>query len=146
MRIAFASDHRGAQIRSQLIEHIQKRGHEVLDFSSGDEPAADYPDLASGASRAVVENEADRAVLMCGTGIGMSIAANKIAGIRCAVCTDEFGARMARSHNDANALALRATDMDPMTNLALIDIFLETPFEGGRHQVRVDKVRDLERS
>ena len=145
MRIAFACDHRGTQIRSQILEHIKKRGHEVLDFGTQTESAVDYPDFASKAARALIEKKADRAILVCGTGIGMSIAANKIPGIRCAVCTDEYGARMARSHNDANALALRSTSINPATNLALIDIFLDTDFEGGRHQIRVNKIRHLER-
>lgn len=145
MRIGFGCDHRGAQIRGQIIEHLKKRGHDVVDFGTETEAAVDYPDYAAKVARAVVAKQVDRAVLICGTGIGMAIAANKIAGVRCAVCTDEFGARMARSHNDANILALRATQMNPAKNVALIDIFLDTEFEGGRHQIRVNKVRNLER-
>jgi len=145
MRIAFANDHRGFLLRNQIIARLKKRGHEVIDFGSNSEAAVDYPDYASKACRAVVTRTADRAVLVCGTGIGMSIAANKIPGIRCAVCTDEFGAEMARTHNDANVLALRSTHQNPQTNLAIVDIFLDRDFAAGRHQIRVNKIRNLER-
>ena len=145
MRIAFANDHRGVLLRNQIIEHLKKRGHEVIDFGSDSETSVDYPDYAKKAADAVVAKKAERAVLICGTGIGMSIAANKIPGVRCAVCTDEFGAQMARTHNDANILALRSTHQDPRTNLAIVDIFLDVEFEGGRHQIRLNKIRNLER-
>jgi ribose 5-phosphate isomerase B len=145
MRIAFANDHRGALIRNQIIQRIEKHGHEVIDFGSDTEAPVDYPDYAAKAAEAVARKEADRAVLVCGTGIGMSIAANKIAGIRCAACTDEYGAQMARSHNDANILALRATHQNPAVNLSIVDTFLDTEFEGGRHLRRVNKIRNLER-
>ena len=144
MRIAFANDHRGAEVREQLIEHLKKLGHEVIDFGTHSYASVDYPDFAAKAARAVTAKQADRAVLVCATGIGMSIAANKIAGIRCALCTDEYSAKMARTHNDANALALRSTHQNPLTNLAIIDMFLSTDFEGGRHQVRLNKIRNLE--
>lgn len=146
MRIAVANDHRGAMVREQVIEHLKKRGHEVVDFGTDSAACAvDYPDYAAKASRAVASREVDRAILICATGIGMSIAANKIPGIRCAVCTDEYGAQMARSHNDANVLALRSQYQDPALNLRIVDIFLETEFQGGRHLRRLNKIRNLER-
>jgi len=145
MKIAFATDHRGAVMRRQIIEHLKKLGHEVVDFGSDSEVSVDYPDYAAKAAGAVAAKKADRAILICGTGIGMGIAANKITGIRAAVCTDEYGARMARSHNDANVLALRSTSQYPATNLSIVDIFLTTEFEGGRHQARINKIRNLER-
>jgi len=145
MKIAFATDHRGAPMRTQIIEHLKKRGHEVLDFGSNSEVSVDYPDYAAKVAKAVAAKQADRGILICGSGIGMSIAANKITGIRAAVCTDEIGARMARAHNDANVLALRGTNQNPMTNVAIVDIFLDTEFEAGRHQLRVNKIRNLER-
>ena len=132
-------------MRKQIIEHLKKRGHEVIDFGTDSEASVDYPDYAAKAAKAVAAKQADRAILICATGIGMSIAANKIQGVRAAVCTDEFGARMARSHNDANVLALRGTNQNPATNLTIVDIFLDTEFEAGRHQVRVNKIRSLER-
>jgi len=145
MKIAIATDHQGSVVRRQIIEYVKKLGHEVIDFGAETEAAVDYPDYAAKAAGAVAAKQADRAILVCGTGIGMGIAANKIAGIRAAVCTDEFGAKMARSHNDANVLALRSAYQNPATNLAIVDLFLKTEFEGGRHQIRVNKIRNLER-
>jgi ribose 5-phosphate isomerase B len=145
MKIAFATDHRGAPTRNQIIEHLKKLGHEVMDFGTDSESSVDYPDYAAKVAKAVAAKQADRGILICGTGIGMAIAANKIQGIRAAVCTDEIGAKMARAHNDANVLALRGTNQNPTTNLAIVDIFLGTEFEGGRHQIRVNKIRSLER-
>jgi ribose 5-phosphate isomerase B len=144
VKIALGMDHRGAELRGRIVDHLQQRGHEILDFGADSSASVDYPDYAAKAARAVAAGEADLGILVCGTGIGMSIAANKVRGIRCAVCTDATGATMARRHNDANVLALRATEMDPAVNLALIDIFLTTPFEGGRHQKRVEKIAELE--
>lgn len=144
MRIAIGMDHRGATLRNQVIEHLKKTGHEVVDFGTDKQSSVDYPDYAAQAAHAVASKQADRGILICGTGIGMSIAANKVRGIRCAVCTDEYGSKMARSHNDANMLALRSVQMDPALNLKIIDTFLSTDFEGGRHQVRVNKIRNME--
>ncbi len=144
MKIAFGNDHRGFAIREQIIQHLKKLGHDVIDLGADQPASVDYPDYAAKVAEAVAHGQADRGILVCGTGIGMSIAANKVAGVRAAACIDETGATLARSHNDANVLALRGTNQDPATNLRLIDIFLTTEFEGGRHQRRVNKIRNLE--
>jgi len=146
MRIAFANDHRGVSMRNAIIEHLKKLGHQVIDFGTTGEESVDYPDYAAKGAGAVSDRKADRAILVCGTGIGMSIAANKLPGVRAAVCIDEVGAKMARAHNDANVLALRGTNQDLSTNLTLVDIFLNTAFEGGRHERRVEKISQLEKS
>jgi ribose 5-phosphate isomerase B len=145
MRIAFANDHAAVPVmRTKLLEHLQKSNNEIIDFGTDAADSVHYPDLADLAAGAVARGEADCAILVCGTGIGMSIAANKISGIRCALCTDEYAARMARSHNDANALALRGRRMDYEQNRQIIDMFLNTTFLGERHQLRIDKIDKLE--
>jgi ribose 5-phosphate isomerase B len=144
MRIAFGNDHRGVALRARIIEHLKSLGHEVVDFGTNSDASVDYPDFAAKVAGAVSAKKADLGILVCGTGIGMSIAANKVPGIRAAVCLDEIGAKMARAHNDANVLALRGTHQDPDLNMKLVDTFLTTPFEGGRHERRVKKIEKLE--
>jgi ribose 5-phosphate isomerase B len=146
MRIAFGNDHAALNMRKAILEHLHNAGHQVIDLGTAAEDSVDYPDFAAKACQAVQKGEADCAILTCGTGIGMSIAANKMRGIRCALCTDEYGAKMAREHNDANVIALRGRRMDAEHNLAILDCFLNTRFEGGRHQRRVDKIADLEKN
>jgi len=145
MKIAFGNDHRGAAMRPLVIGRLKKLGHELVDFGSDSESSVDYPDYAAKVARAVSTKQAEMGILICGTGIGMSIAANKITGVRAAACTDEWGAKMARLHNDANVLALRGMNQNPETNLAIVEVFLKTEFEGGRHQRRVNKIRNIER-
>ena len=145
MRIAFANDHAGASMRAVLLDELRKRGMEVLDFGSDSTQSVDYPDCAEVACQAVLDGKADRAVLVCGTGVGICIAANKIKGIRCALCFDDFSARMSREHNDANALALRAREFDPEVNRRILGLWLETAFSGGeRHLNRIRKIHALE--
>ncbi|MCX8037356.1 MAG: ribose 5-phosphate isomerase B [Candidatus Sumerlaeia bacterium] len=144
MKVAFANDHRGAAMRQALIARIRAMGHEVIDYGVDKEESVDYPDYAAKGAGAVSKGEADRAVLICGTGIGMSIAANKLPGVRAAVCTDELGAELARRHNDANVLALRGCNQDLAVNLRILETFLSTEFDGGRHQRRVEKIAKLE--
>ncbi len=146
MKIAFANDHAALEMRNDLVEAIKEGGDEVLDFGSDSPESVDYPDMAEKAVRAVLRGEADRAVLVCGTGLGMSISANKFPGVRCALCTDEYAARLSREHNDANALALRGREMDLGMNRRILDIFLRTDFKGGRHQRRLDKITDIEKN
>ncbi len=144
MKIVIASDHAGLRLKVDLIEAIREAGHEVEDLGAYSGESVDYPDFASRASKQVAGGEADRGVLVCGTGIGMSIVANKHKGVRAALCTSEFEARMARAHNDANMLCLGQRVVGPGLGRAICEAFLAEPFEGGRHQKRVQKIRDVE--
>lgn len=143
MKIAVGADHAGYQIKNRLAELILRLGHTVLDVGTDDGDAVDYPDFAEEVGRKVGSGEADRGLLVCGTGIGMSIAANKIPGVRAALCCGESAARLSRQHNDANVLCTGARITDPELMEAMVRIFLETDFEGGRHRRRVDKMNDL---
>jgi ribose 5-phosphate isomerase B len=144
MKIALTNDHAASEMHERLVEHIREKGHEVLDLGTSAPDRVDYPLQAERAARAVLDGRADRAVLVCGTGIGMSIAANKFPGIRCALCTDLFAAELCRLHNNANVLALRGRNMDVQLNCRIIDAFLETEFEGDRHQRRLDLITEIE--
>jgi len=132
-------------MRREILDHLRKTTHEILDLGTDSTESVDYPEMAKKAVHAVQSKQADIAILICGTGIGMCIAANKFRGIRCALCTDEYGARMARSHNNANVLALRGRRMDVEQNLAIIDTFLNGKYEGGRHQRRLDLIARFEK-
>ncbi len=144
MRIALANDHAAFEAHQALSAFLKEQGHDVLDFGVETVESVDYPDQAEKAARAVVSGEAELAVLACGTGIGISIAANKIDGIRCALCTDINGAQMARRHNNANAIALRGRGKPVDDNIAILKAFLDAEFEDGRHQRRIDKITALE--
>ncbi len=144
MKIALTNDHAASDMHERLAAHIREAGHEVLDLGTSAPDRVDYPLQAEKAVQAVLDGQADRAVLVCGTGIGMSIAANKFPGIRCALCTDLFAAELCRLHNNANVLALRGRNMDVQLNCRIIDAFLETQFEGDRHQRRLDQITDIE--
>lgn len=143
MRIAIAGDHASPQLKAAIAAHLRVAGHEVTDFGTHTEASCDYPDLVTAPCRAVLEGRADRAVLICGTGIGISIAANKVKGIRCALVHNAETARLAREHNDAHALALGARVLEVPTAIRLVDIFLNAVFET-RHQRRLDKITALE--
>ncbi|MBO7215221.1 MAG: ribose 5-phosphate isomerase B [Clostridia bacterium] len=145
MKIAFGCDHGGFPAKEAVIEYLVGAGHEVLDAGTFSDESCDYPDYAIKVCNAVVDGSCDRGVLICGTGIGMSIAANKINGIRCAHVTDVFSADATRKHNDTNVIALGARITSVETIVKCVDIFLNTEFEGGRHENRVKKVMDLER-
>ena len=142
--IALACDHGGYHLMQAVKKHLADRGLPCMDFGTFSDASCDYPDFAAPAARAVASGECDRGILICGTGIGISIAANKIRGIRAAVCSDCFSAEATRRHNDANMLALGARVVGEGLALKIVDIFLDTPFEGGRHQRRVDKISALE--
>ncbi|MBX5481672.1 MAG: ribose 5-phosphate isomerase B [Myxococcaceae bacterium] len=144
MKIAIASDHAGLRLKVELVELLLSRGHELDDLGTYNNDSVDYPDFATQVALAVREGRADRGVLICGTGIGMSIVANKYRGIRAAVCTSEFEAKMARAHNDANVLCLGQRVIGPGLAGTILQAFLDTPFEGGRHERRVQKIRDAE--
>jgi ribose 5-phosphate isomerase B len=145
MRIAIASDHAGFRLKEELKLLIRELGHEVRDFGTNSEGPVDYPDFIVPAAEAVAGGEADRAIVLGGSGNGEAMAANKVAGIRCALCHDATTARLARAHNDANAISLGQRITGGEVARDVIRVFLETAFEGGRHQRRVDKVMDLER-
>jgi ribose 5-phosphate isomerase B len=144
MRLAIGSDHAGYEAKEHLKRSLAARGHAVDDVGTNGTPSVDYPDFAGQVARRVAANEADLGVLVCGTGIGMSIAANKVRGVRAAVCTEAYSARLAREHNDANVLCMgaRVTGLGLMDDV--LDAFLGAAFEGGRHVGRVDKIGRLE--
>jgi ribose 5-phosphate isomerase B len=143
MRIAIGSDHRGVEFKSSVIASLKSWGYEYHDWGAYSEEPVDYPDIAAKVACAVTAGEFDRGILICGTGIGMSIAANKINGIRAALAYDEFTATRARLHNDANVLCLGC--LRPGDVPAMLKAFLTTEFEGGRHQRRLDKISALEK-
>jgi ribose 5-phosphate isomerase B len=144
-RIVFGSDHAGLALRAEAIRVARDAGFEVEDLGPFSAESVDYPDLAARVGAAVVSGSARLGVLVCGTGIGMSIAANKLKGIRAAHCTTEFEARMARAHNDANVLCVGERVVGLGLGGAVVAAFLAQPFEGGRHQRRVDKISALDR-
>jgi ribose 5-phosphate isomerase B len=140
MRILFACDHAGFDLKRLLAGHARSLGHEVIDLGPHSADAVDYPDFAHELARRLTAREADRGVLVCGTGIGMSIAANRHPGIRAAVCHDAFTAEAARRHNDANVLCLGGRTTGPGVALQILDTFLTAPFDGGRHERRIAKI------
>jgi len=144
MKIAIASDHAGLSLKNELLDVLKTRGHEVEDFGTYNGESVDYPDFATRVSLAVGGGQVERGVLVCGTGIGMSIVANKYRGVRAALCTTEFEAKMARAHNDANILCLGQRVVGPGLGRAILEAFLDGDFEGGRHQKRVQKIHDAE--
>lgn len=139
--IAVGSDHAGYELKNQLMEHLKNRGYEVKDYGTYSEASCDYPDYAKQVANAVAVGEAEKGLLVCGTGIGMSIAANKVKGIRAAVLSDEFSAEATRNHNDANILCLGARVVDYAKAEKLLDIFLDTPFSAEeKHIRRISKI------
>jgi ribose 5-phosphate isomerase B len=146
MRIAIASDHAGFTLKESLRRKLQNEGHEVLDFGTNSADSCDYPDYAQAAAREVAGGRCDRAILVCYTGIGMAMAANKVAGIRAAPVEREEEVQLTREHNDANVLALGAKFVAEEKAAALVDIFLKTEFQGGRHARRVAKIMQIEQA
>lgn len=144
MRIAVGTDHRGYGIRRLLIESLQRLGHEVLDLGSDSPDPVDYPDIAARVAGMVSNGQVDRGVLVCGTGLGMCIAANKFPGVRAAPCYDELSAEISRRHNDLNVLCLSGDLMSERLVERVIETWLNTPFDGGRHARRLEKIRKLE--
>jgi len=144
MRIVVASDHAGVDLKARLVELVGEAGHEARDLGPADESSVDYPNFAHVVAEAVAAGEAERGILICGTGIGMSMTANRHPGVRAALCHDAFTAEMARRHNDANVLCMGARVIGGGVAEQVVRIFLETPFEGGRHQRRVELI-EIER-
>lgn len=145
-KIALASDHGGFDLKNSIKMHIEANGFECVDFGTNNTESCDYSDYALPACQAVLDGSCELALLFCGTGVGISIAANKIRGIRACCCSDAFSAEMTRMHNNANALCLGGRVVGTGLAETLVDLFLNTSFEGGRHQRRVDKVAQLEAS
>ena len=146
MKIAIGCDHGGFEIKNELVSHLSKRNIECEDFGIYELAPIDYPDMAKVVAEAVLSGKCDRGILVCGTGIGMSIAANKIKGIRAAVCSDHFSVKYTRLHNDSNILCLGGRVIGPGTACELADLFIDTDFSHGeRHQNRINKIAELEK-
>ena len=145
MKIAMASDHGAYDLKERLKLRLTGQGHEIVDCGTDSAESCDYPDYGRPAAQMVARGECDRAILMCTTGIGISMVANKVKGVRCALCHDPWSAEMTRRHNDANALAMGANVVGPGLAERIVDVFLSTGFEGGRHQRRVDKIMETEK-
>lgn len=146
MRIALGADHAGVALRDHVKSRLEARGFEAVDFGTNSTTSVDYPDFAQRVAEAVGSGAFTYGILVCGSGIGMAIAANKIGGVRAAPVADEMSARLSREHNDANVLALGARLTTPEVADAIVDLFIGTPFAGGRHQRRVDKIAALDQT
>jgi ribose 5-phosphate isomerase B len=144
MRIAIGSDHRGVEMRAKLVDLLVKLGHEVVNVGGHGHEEDDYPDIALVVARKVSSHDADRGILICGSGLGMCIAANKVPGVRAAPCYDDITAEMSRRHNDLNVLCLSGDMLGERLVDRLVEIWLTTPFEGGRHVRRLQKIAAFE--
>lgn len=142
--IGIGSDHGGFNLKNEIIKFLKEKGYEVKDFGTHSADSVDYADYGRAVAEAVVKGECDKGIVICGTGIGISIATNKVKGIRAALCTDTYMARMAREHNDANILALGERVIGVGVALDIVETWLGTEFAGGRHQQRIDKIAQIE--
>ncbi len=140
MKIALGADHKGFQYKEKVKKYLQGKGYEVEDFGTSSEESVDYPDFGIKVAKAVSGKEADKGILFCWTGIGMCISANKVKGIRAALCLNEEMAKLSREHNDSNVLSLSAKFTPEEKLLEIVEVWLNTPFEGGRHKRRIDKI------
>jgi len=143
--LVIASDHGGLELKQAIFDYLQRRGIEVQDLGTNGDASVDYPDFGEKVATLVSCGEAQRGILICGTGIGMSIVANKFPGVRAALVTDEFTARMAKEHNNANVLVMGGRVLDVGQALEMVETWLDTKFEAGRHQRRLDKIAQLEK-
>lgn len=144
MKIAIASDHRGVRVKDQILAYLSELGHEAVDHGPHSSDSVDYPDFASLVAEDVSRGKVDRGILICGTGMGMCIAANKFAGVRAVTCHDDFTAEISRRHNNANVMCLSADMLGDRLLTRIVEIWLNTDFEGGRHGRRVDKITQME--
>lgn len=144
MKIAIASDHGGFALKCQIMDYLNELGYEFKDFGCFSEESVDYPDIAFPTAKAVASGEFDRGIVICGTGIGVSICSNKVKGIRCALCGDVLSAELTRLHNDSNVLAMGGRIIGPETAKAIVKTWLITEFGGGRHKRRIDKISAFE--
>ncbi len=140
MKVALGSDHAGFELKKKAAAWLRESGHEAIDLGPNSAEPCDYPRYAYAVARSVREGKAERGLLLCGTGIGMSMAANRVSGVRAALCSDREGARLSRAHNDANVLSIGQRLVPEERLLALVDLWLSTPFEGGRHVARIRKL------
>ncbi|HWL65131.1 MAG TPA: ribose 5-phosphate isomerase B [Actinomycetota bacterium] len=145
MRIALGADHAGYPLKLAVAKHLVDHGHEVIDLGTDSEESVDYPPICAAVGRSVVGGEADLGIVIGGSGQGEQIAANKVHGVRAALCLSEFTARLAREHNDANVLSLGGRILADAYAMAIVDVFLTTGFEGGRHERRVNQVAEIEK-
>ena len=146
MKIAVANDHAGVNLKPALLEYLKERGDEVIDFGTNDTEKVDYPEYSLKVALAVKSGEAEKGILICGTGIGMSIVANKVPGIRCACCSEVFSAEVTVAHNNSNIISFGGRVVDEEKMREMVRVFLDTKFIGGRHQVRVDKITEVEKT
>ena len=144
MKIAVASDHRGYEVKGKIIDLLNQLGHEAVDEGPASGESVDYPEFAARVAKSVGSDDVDRGILICGTGIGMCIAANKFSGVRAAPCHDDLTAEMSRLHNDANVMCLSADLLGEQLVNRMVEIWLKTDFEGGRHARRLEKISDFE--
>lgn len=144
MTIAIGSDHGGFGMKQEVIKYLESKGFAVKDFGTYSTDSCDYPDYGEAAARAVASGECEKGIVVCTTGVGISICANKVKGIRCALCSEPYSAEMTRRHNNANMLALGGALIGVNMMQQIVDTFLSTEFEGGRHQRRVDKMMSIE--
>ena len=145
MKIAMANDHAGTKLKNEIKAYLESEGHEVKDFGTYDEESCDLSDFVYPAALSVAKGECDRGILVCGTGIGIGIAANKVPGIRAALCHDTFSARASRNHNNANILTMGQRVIGEGLALDIVDVWLESEFDGGRHERRVNEISDIEK-
>ncbi len=145
MKVAIGSDHGGFRLKGEIIDHLRKKGIEFSDFGTFSEDSCDYPDIAIQVAEKVAGKEFDLGILICGTGIGIGIAANKVPGIRAALCSDTFSAHACREHNDANILTIGQRVVGTGLALDIVDTFLNSKFEGERHKKRIDKITEIEK-
>ncbi|MDD4564603.1 MAG: ribose 5-phosphate isomerase B [Eubacteriales bacterium] len=138
MKIALAADHGGFELKEKVKSYLQTNGHDVIDLGCHTDESTDYPEYGKVCGEAVMQGNAERGIVICGTGIGISIAANKVKGIRCALCTSLIMAEMSRKHNNSNIIALGGRILEHDVALSIVEVWLNTEFEGGRHQRRVD--------
>ena len=145
MKIAIGNDHAAVELKQYIVQYLAAQGHEMIDFGIGPGEKADYPRPAEAVAKCVVSGKAERGILICGTGVGISLAANKVHGVRCACVSEAVSARMCRAHNDCNLIAFGARIVGPQTAEAIVDAFLGTEHEGGRHARRVEMIMNIER-
>ncbi len=144
MKIAIGNDHAALELKNHIVDYLVREGHEVVNFGTDTPASTDYPIYGARVAHAVANGECERGVVICGTGIGISISANKVKGIRCALCSEPVSAKLTRQHNDANVLAMGARIIGPAMAEEIVHTFLTTEFEGGRHSRRVDLITKLE--
>ena len=143
MKIAIGNDHVGVELKNHLVKWLEQQGHEVVNFGTDDTSSTHYPIYGERVARAVVSGECERGIVICGTGIGISIAANKVKGVRCALCSEPVSAALSRQHNDANMVAMGARMIGPVMAEEIVRTFLTEKFDGGRHALRVDMILKL---